>query len=78
VAPPGYAAEATLYTSSRLYRPARFGPAAEVGPTVVAQHDPCALPGGARPVPMPCPVGEHCCGSIRNGRCLGECAVRCR
>jgi hypothetical protein len=76
---PRFAAEASLYTASRSYRKARSAPAATAAPTVIAQQDPCALPGGGggvRPQPMACPVGERCCGIIRDGRCiLGPCVA---
>lgn len=45
---PKYAAEVSLYTTSRSYRRAHGGPASAAGPPVVAQQDPCAIGGGGR------------------------------
>jgi len=76
---PNYFAAASLYRTSRSYSTARSVPPAHAGRTVIAQHDPCALAGGdgVVPQPMPCPVGERCCGIIRDGRCiLGPCVSR--
>jgi hypothetical protein len=74
---PGYAAAASLYTTSRSYPSIRSGPMSHAAPTVVAQHDPCALPGGggggSGPPPGPCPRGRKCCGIIQNGRCSEPC-----
>jgi hypothetical protein len=68
---PGYAAAASLYTTSRSYRQARLRPAGSSGPTLIAQHDPCAMPGsgGGIPIPRCCPLGTECrCG----GRCVTQ------
>jgi hypothetical protein len=71
---PGYAAEASLQATNRSYRAVRRGRAVSTHPTVVAQHDPCDMGGGGvRPIPMACPVGQRCCGSIRQGECIGRC-----
>ena len=73
---PGYAAETSLYTPGRYYRTTRSVPVAYVHQTLIAQHDPCAMPGGGGGVPLPpgpCPRGRKCCGDVVNGRCRGQC-----
>lgn len=73
---PGYAAAASLYTTSRSYRTVRSGPVGgDVGATVIAQHDPCDRGGGGGVVVPsgPCPRGQKCCGGVVNGRCLDQC-----
>jgi hypothetical protein len=74
---PGYAAETSLYMPSRPYLMTRNVSEADAHPTLIAQHDPCAMPGGGGggvpPPPGPCPSGRKCCGSVVNGRCVGQC-----
>ena len=69
---PGYAAAASLYTTSGSYREARLRPAGNSGPTVIAQHDPCNRGGGGGGgggIPRCCPPGRECrCG----GRCVTQ------
>jgi hypothetical protein len=65
---PRYAAEASLYTTSRHYRRARSGPAADAAPTIIAQHDPCNRGGGGVGVGGG-GGGRVCCEWDRNGRC---------
>jgi hypothetical protein len=67
---PGYAAETSLYSTSRSYRGTHWRSAEDTVPTVITQHDPCAMPGdsgGSRPTPPyppggPCGQGRTCCG----------------
>lgn len=70
---PVYAAEASLYITSRFYRGARSGRADDAGPTIVAQQDPCAIGGGRPPPPPPptckragvvCQLGAECCAGL--------------
>jgi hypothetical protein len=68
---PGYAAAASLYTTSRSYHEARRGPAGGPGLTVVAQHDPCNRPGGGGGGGIP-----RCCPQNRECKCGGECVTR--
>ncbi len=78
---PGYAAGASLYTTSRSYRGGRCGTTAvDEGLTVVPQHDPCAIGGGGGIdlPPTACKRGTRCCGIIMNDstgrpRCEGHC-----
>jgi hypothetical protein len=67
---PGYAAAASLYTTSRSYRVASRRPAGNSGRTVIAQHDPCDRGGGGGGgIPRCCPIGRECkCG----GRCVTQ------
>jgi hypothetical protein len=72
---PGYVAETSLYTPGRSYGATR-SVAANAHQTLIAQHDPCAMPGGgggASLPPGPCPPGRKCCGNVVNGRCVGQC-----
>ena len=78
---PGYAAEASLSTTQRVYRGLPNRSAAGARPTIVAQLspcDPCDIcgdgGGGQPPPPMACRVGEKCCGVIIDNRCVfGRC-----
>jgi len=71
---PSYVAEASLYAVSGSYHSARSG-RIDAGPRVLAQHDPCDRGGGGGiPLPPgPCPRGRRCCGTVRNGQCIGQC-----
>lgn len=80
---PGYAAEASLSTTRVFYRGVLNRSAAGVGTTVVAQLSPCdpcdicgdqGNGGGSQPLPpTPCPGSRHCCGTVIDGECVGEC-----
>ena len=79
---PGYAAETSLYMPSRSYLMIRSVSAADAYPTLIAQHDPCAMPGGGGgggvelPLPGPCPRGQKCCGRVVGRHCYGICVPR--
>jgi hypothetical protein len=74
---PGYAAETSLYTTGSFYMIAYSRYAANIAPILIAQHDPCAMPGGGErggPVPPSrCRPGTKCCGRTVNGICDGPC-----
>jgi hypothetical protein len=73
---PAYAAEASLYRTSRSYWGARGRPAASAGTTVVAQQDPCAIAGGGGggggggPILRRCAADEKCCEPAVGGLCF--------
>jgi hypothetical protein len=73
---PRYAAEASLYTTSRSYRGVRSTPGGDGGPMVVAQQGPCDIVGGGGggdgrpPPPRLCPPGRKCCEPDPRGGCL--------
>jgi hypothetical protein len=71
MAPPTYAATASLYTTSLSYRRTRSGSAAFAAPTVIAQQDPCALPGhgNGHHQPHRCATGQRCCEPAPGGLC---------
>jgi hypothetical protein len=73
---PRYAAEASLYRTSRSYRGTHRGPSGAAGATVIAQQDPCAIvggggggSGGGGGGPRDCPPGRRCCERDLAGRC---------
>jgi hypothetical protein len=74
---PGYAAETSLYTASGFYRVTYSLTVADITPMLIAQHDPCAMPGdgerGGTPPPSRCRSGTKCCGRTVNGICYGQC-----
>jgi len=80
---PGYAAEASLSTTSGFYRGVLNRSAAGAGTTVVAQLSPCdpcdicgdqGNGGGSQPLPpTACPRNQYCCGTVINGECVGDC-----
>jgi hypothetical protein len=68
---PGYAAETSLYMPSRSYLMIRSVSAADAYPTLIAQHDPCAMP-------RRCPPGYKCCGEMVGRWCSGRCVANYR
>jgi hypothetical protein len=65
---PGYAAAASLFTTSRSYTAARSGLASAIAPTVIAQHDPCNRGGGGGGGGGG-GDGRVCCERDERGRC---------
>jgi hypothetical protein len=68
-----YAAEASLYKTSRSYWGAGDTHVPWAGTTVVAQQDPCAIAvggGGGGPIPHQCAAGQRCCEPAPNGLCF--------
>jgi hypothetical protein len=74
---PGYRAETSLYMTSRYYRITYSQLANDTAPMLIAQQDPCALPGdvkgGGQFRPSRCRSGTKCCGHTMNGLCYGQC-----
>jgi hypothetical protein len=73
---PRFAAEASLYRTSRSYRGAQPAPSGAAATTVIARQDPCAIVGGgggggggAGGAPRDCPPGRRCCERDQTGRC---------
>jgi hypothetical protein len=79
---PGYAAEASLYKTTRLYRGYSGVAGVEEGPNVVAQQIGCeaacrasfaiclnGCPPPPPPPPRECPRGQRCCERDVNGDC---------
>jgi hypothetical protein len=73
---PEYAAEASLYRTSRSYWGAGCRHVPGAGTTVVPQQDPCAIAGGGGggggggPSPHQCAAGQRCCEPAPNGLCF--------